>query len=187
MKNYLLIMILTVFSQVVLAKEFPDLSVYNLKDKWKTHQSKEIQLSNFSGHPVLIAMVYTSCQHTCPMITQKVKQIRNSLPVDQQNKVFYVLASFDTKRDTPMVLAAYKKKQKLDDRWALITSNELGVRKLAGVLGVNYKKTPDGEFSHSNVVSLLDQNGVLLSKIERLNQDDSSLRENLKTLAEGSK
>jgi len=164
------------------AADWPEMSIYHLDGIWKNHEGKDTKLSDLSGKPVVMAMVYTTCQHTCPMITSKIQQIRKSIPERQQKNVRYALVSFDPEGDTPSVLSAYIKKHKLDEHWILLTSSDLEVRKVAGVLGVNYKKTPDGGFSHSNVIALLDKGGVLITKMERLNQDTSMVTEKLKLL-----
>ncbi len=162
---------------------FPDESIFHLEASWKTHDSKDIQLKDLSGKPTVVAMVYTSCKYACPMITNQVMKVRKKLSKKNQDKVRYLLVSFDTLRDTPKVLSDYKKKRKLDDNWMLLTGSESGVRQLANMLGVNYKKTPDGEFSHSNIVSLIDSKGVLLEEqVTGLREDVDKIAEKLKAL-----
>lgn len=180
MRNFLLV--LTFMSTLAAAADWPEMSIYHLEGIWKNQEGTETKLSDLSGKPVVMAMVYTTCQHTCPMITSQIQQIRKSIPEQQQKNVRYALVSFDPKGDTPSVLRAYKKKHKLDEHWILLTGSDLEVRKVAGVLGVNYKKTPDGGFSHSNIIALLDKSGILITKIERLNQDTSMITQKLKQL-----
>lgn len=174
--------ILFLMSQLLSAAQWPEMSIYHLDGAWKNHNGKEMKLSELAGSPVVVAMVYTSCQHTCPMITKKMQDIRKLLPEKIQKNSKYVLLSFDPEGDTPATLLAYRKKQNLDENWILLTSTDHEIRKVAGVLGVNYKKMPDGGFSHSNIISVLNQNGEVVSKIERLNQESGELVEKLKQL-----
>ena len=158
------------------------MSIYNLTGPWKNHEGKVVNLKDFSGKVVVAAMVYTSCQHTCPMITQKVVDIRKALPKKLREKVVYALISFDPEGDTPKVLAAYKKKSSLDKHWVLLTSDAGTVRKLAGVIGFNYKKTPDGGFAHSNMVNLVDPQGVVTYQIDGLNKANDEMVKKIVTL-----
>jgi len=182
MKNLVFITLILLLNQASAEDSFPEMSIYHLEGKWKTHEGKRISLSELKGKPLVAAMVYTSCQHTCPMVIRKVNDVRKSLPKKQQSKVTYALISFDPKGDTPEALAAYKKKRKLDDNWVLLTADDNAVRELASVLGVNYKPTPDGGFSHSNIVSVIDSKGVVVSQIDNLNREVTELSKKLMSL-----
>jgi protein SCO1/2 len=79
------------------------------------------------------------------------------------------LISFDPRGDTPAALNAYKQKRALDDNWILMTGKKSGIRQLAAVLGVSYKEESPGVFSHANVLSVIDRQGVIVSQINQLN------------------
>ncbi|NOR19660.1 MAG: SCO family protein [Xanthomonadales bacterium] len=157
------------------------MSIFHLQGKWATHEDKIIDLKELAGKPVVAAMVYTSCQHTCPLITSKVISVRNSLPKKDQSKVTYALFSIDSEGDTPEALRRYKEKRNLDENWILLTADKRSVRQLAGVLGVNYKKMPDGGFSHSNIITLIDEKGVIVTQVNGLNADTSELSKRMKS------
>lgn len=163
-------------------KDFPSESIFHLKDEWKNDQNKTFYLKNFSGKPTVFAMVYTSCQHTCPMITSKVQEVENELPKKMRGKINLALISFDPKRDTPQKLSKYKKKRKLGNQWSLLTGTESSARKLAAVVGVNYKKEGDADYSHSNIVTLIDANGVIVEQIKDLSKDTTSMKNKIKKL-----
>ncbi len=164
----------TSFSFFVCAKasETIDLktdSVYQLKSKWMSHQNEKKQLLDFMGHEVLVAMMYTRCQHTCPLITSKMKSIEQANA--KTKKLQVIMVSFDSDRDTPSHLSAYFKKMHMQKNWTLLTGTESDVRELAAILGVNYKKDSNGEFSHSNVITLLGSDGVIKGQLRSLNED----------------
>ena len=46
------------------------------------------------------------------------------------------------------------------------------VRRIAAVLGVQYKRLDDGEFSHSSALVLLDAQGRVLARSEKLGEAD---------------
>jgi len=166
-------------------ESWPEMSVFHLQGEWTDHENNDVNLEDFSAKPLVVAMVYISCQYSCPMVTSKVLSVRQSLPRKLRSEVTYALISFDSERDTPEVLNNYKKKRKLDEHWVLLTGNSSSVRNLAAVLGVNYKKMADGEFSHSNVVVVLDRKGVLVSRIDRLNMAVANMSETLQSLFPG--
>ncbi len=166
----------------VRAENLPKNSVYNLKSKWKNVDGKEISLKDLQGENVLVSMVYTKCPHACPMIISKISKIEKELSKKTKKNFKVVLASFDHKRDTPENLKAYGKSRKLDEsKWIFLSpSDEATARELAVVLGISFKELDDGEFSHSNVIGLLDKNGVMKSKVENLNADITPLVEAFK-------
>lgn len=90
---------------------------------------------------------------------------------DNREKVNFVLISFDTERDTPPQLEKFARQMELDRNWTLLHGNEVSVRTLSVLLNVQYEKDADGNFSHSNVISVLDKNGVLVFQKEGLEAD----------------
>jgi protein SCO1/2 len=89
------------------------------------------------------------------------KSIKRKVPTDAAKKVQYVLISLDPTRDTPEVLRRFADKRKLPADWVLLTAkDEKPVRELSHVLGVNYKKVGQ-EFAHSNLITVLDGDGVI--------------------------
>lgn len=155
-------------------------SIYQLGSEWKDDRGAEVSISALRGHPVVLAMVYTSCEHACPVIVEDMKRIEQSLPPEQRKRVTFALFSFDPKRDTPAALAAYRAKRGLaDKRWQLFTGDADEVLELAVVLGVQYRPDGFGGFSHSNLVSLLDADGVVHYRLVGLHADPAPLLQSL--------
>lgn len=151
----------------------PKESIYQIQSQWRTQDDKLISLKDFRGQPVVLTMVYTGCAHTCPMTISKVEEIAEAQKKAGIQNVKFVLASFDAKKDTPEVLKKYMKLRGLNEnRWTFLSaSKDTAVRELAVVLGVSYKELSSGDFSHSNVISYLDESGVVKAKIESLTAD----------------
>lgn len=150
-------------------------SIYQLNSTWADHTGKERKLNTFKGKLVLITMGYTGCAHSCPLIISKMKTIETELKLKKILNYQIVFASFDTKKDRPKDLNKYIQKKELDPQiWTMIsTSDEANVRELANVLGVNYKDIGDGDFVHSNVITALDIQGNIISRLGSLNEDTS--------------
>ena len=150
-------------------------SVFHIESTWKDQHGKEFQLRKFVGRSSILAMVYTSCLHACPMIVSDMLRIRKGLTEKQREKVRFVLVSLDPERDTPSVLAKFAKKRRLGENWSLITADEISVRELAAVLGVKYKKKKNDDIDHSNIIHLLNSSGVILHQQKGLRQDPAEL------------
>ncbi len=137
-------------------------SVYHLDTQWLNEVGDGYELSELSDRPVVCAMIYTTCEFACPLIVGKMLAIYDGLDEDVRRETRFVLFSFDPERDTPDRLNPYKKASSIDKpEWMVLTSeSDDAPLELAVALGVRYKKTPDGEFAHSNIITVLDGEGV---------------------------
>ena len=121
------------------------------------------------GKPQLVAMFYTSCKFICPLIVDSGKAIERQLDPKQQKKLGILLISMDPKRDDPKALKNIVDKRKLDTtRWTLASPRQDDVRTVAGLLGIRYRLLADGEFNHSSAMVLLDANGRILARTEKM-------------------
>ena len=91
--------------------------------------------------------------------------------------------TFDTERDTPEVLNAYRNARNLSgDQWTLLHGRPEDVRELALVLGVKYRKDASGQFSHSNFITLLDADGEITYQQTSLDNSADELSKHLAQL-----
>lgn len=157
------------------ARAFADASLYALHAAWTTHEGHAIDLSSLRGETVVLAMVYTSCTMTCPLITSEMLAVQRALPPDLRANVRFVLASFDPARDSIAALRAHAVKMALDNRWLVLRASAASVRQLAVLLGVRYRQLPGGDFDHSNIISVLDADGVLRYQSPQIPTDRPAL------------
>jgi protein SCO1/2 len=121
------------------------------------------------GRAQLVSMFYTSCRFVCPMIVDGAKSIRQSLTDEERARLGVTLISLDPKRDTPQVLAHMQKERDLDGaRWTLARPDPQDVRAIAGLLGIRYRELADGEFNHTTVLVLLDADGRVIARTEKV-------------------
>jgi protein SCO1/2 len=151
----------------MLAKEAQG-SLQELTSVWKDHKGNTFTWKDVQGKVVLMSMVYTSCQQTCPLIISEMTALQKALPESMQGKVEVLLFSMDPQRDTPERLAAYAKERKLDARWRMLHGKEEDVQELAAVLGFRYRKMESGDFAHSNIFTVLDQKGQMRHQQQEL-------------------
>lgn len=141
---------------------FDGRSIYNSRISWTTEEDKHFEFENLLGFPVVIAMVYTKCQSSCPVIISFLREFKEKLGSEIKEKVRFVLVTLD-QRDTVFDLKTYLKKQKLEiPNWKFLRGSEKNVKEIAAILGIKFKQMDDGEYSHSNTISLLDKDGVLV-------------------------
>lgn len=160
-------------------------SIFNLESQWTNQDGAGVSLRTLRGKPAVLAMVYTSCEHACPLIVEDIKRIEKALLEKTQTPFSFLLFSFDPARDTPEKLKAFATARKLDPkRWTLFQGNAKSVRELAAVLGVRYKKDDAGDFDHSNVITLIDADGMIRHQQIGLNQDPTELLEKAVSLKE---
>lgn len=145
-------------------------SLFSIPDTFQTQHYEKVTLSSFAGKPTVIGMVFTNCGYACPRLTSDMIGIAEKLK-DNKEKVNFVLISFDTERDNPPQLEKFARQMDLDRNWVLLHGNEVSVRTLSVLLDVQYEKDADGNFSHSNLISVLDKNGVLEFQKEGLEAD----------------
>lgn len=146
-------------------------SLFQIDDEWITHNGKRFHLSNLRGKPTLLAMIYTNCKDVCPITITDMKKIEKLLPSPLLNKTQFVLLSLDSERDTTEKLKAFAESHAINSsHWLLLRSNPSAVRTLAVALGMKYKKEKSGDFQHSNLITVLDENGVIKHQQTSLGQ-----------------
>lgn len=138
-------------------------SLFSLDYLWTDQDNKKVVLKDFKNKITILSMVYTTCDYSCPLITSKFEAIYNKLSKKNRKQINFVLITMDPQRDTPKVLKEYTVKRKLADKnFHFLTSSPQNTHAFSLSLGFQYKKMPNGHFSHSNQISILDKNGVLV-------------------------
>lgn len=154
----------------------PSESLYQLKAPLTAQDGREIGLDVYRGKPVLVTMFYASCQATCPLIIDTLRAVEKKLSPAQLKELRVLLVSIDPEHDSPEALAATARERRIDaGRWTLARADERTVRQVAAALGVQYRKLPDGQFSHATQISVLDGQGKILAQSDQLGGADEKL------------
>jgi protein SCO1 len=141
-------------------------SIYAMDSVWTTQEGKKIQFKQYKGKLFLISMFYASCKSVCPRIVSDMERIGKKIQDVSGQTPHMILVSFDPENDTTKSLKEYKGNLNLGDNWVLLNGSDDDVRTLSIVLGINYKKTSDGDFNHSAIVSLISKEGFVVSRVE---------------------
>ena len=151
------------------APALPGDSIYQLPLPLTDNNGQTRDWRTLRGKPHLVSMFYTSCQYICPLIVESGKAVERQLTPAQQKKLGVVLISMDPARDDPAALKKVAEQRKLDTtRWTLASPPAGEVRAVAGVLGIRYRLLADGEFNHSSALILVDANGRILARTEKI-------------------
>jgi protein SCO1/2 len=149
----------------------PERSIYQSASQWTNDVAKAASLESLRGRPQVVTMFFAECQFTCPILVHSMKQIEAALPEGTRTNVGFVLISFDPERDTPAALAKYRQTHELGANWTLLRGGADDVMELAALLGVKYKKDVAGNFAHSNIITVLNDEGEIAFQELGVNRD----------------
>ena len=143
--------------------KFSEKSLYSLDSTWTADVGKEVKLEALRGRPQVMALFFTRCQHSCPLIVNDMKEIEKGLPASVRSKVDFLLVSIDPERDTPEALRAFRDKHGLSiEHWSLLRGKAEDVKKLADLVGFRYLPGSNLQYAHSLLISVLNPAGEIV-------------------------
>jgi len=151
----------------------PSNSVYQLPIALTDQTGRDFRLADRRGRPMLVSMFYSNCQFVCPMLIDTLRDTESKLDAGERDHLGVLMVSIDPAHDTVAVL-----KQKADERaiatprWAMARTDPASVRKLAAVLGIQYRALANGEFNHTTALILLDADGRIVARSSQLGSAD---------------
>ena len=147
----------------------PGDSIYQLPVKLTDQDGKTRDWRALRGKPRVVSMFYTSCKYICPLVVDSGKAVEHRLTPAQRQRIGLVLVSMDPARDDAAALKKVATQRKLDtQRWTLAAPPKDDVRSVAGVLGIKYRALADGEFNHTSALVLVDADGRILARTEKM-------------------
>ncbi|MDT0688966.1 SCO family protein [Salegentibacter sp. F188] len=153
--------------------EIPELSIYNLPSTWTTQDDEQIELKDLRGKVLVMVMIYTSCKAACPRLVADMRNIEKQVAPKDLDKVKFIMVSIDPETDTPERLKQFSIDNFMeDDQWMFLRGTPEDTREFAAVLAVSYKQISPIDFSHSNIISVFDENGVMVNQQEGLGVDN---------------
>jgi len=151
----------------------PSDSIYQLAVPLTDQNGRTFKLDERRGQPVLVSMFYTSCQFVCPMLIDALRDTEAQLSAQERARVSVLMVSFDPAHDTVAVLKSTADARQLDgNHWTLARTDPASVRKLAAVLGIQYRALPNGDFNHTTALLLVDANGRIAGRTTKLGNAD---------------
>lgn len=142
-------------------------SIFLLDSKWQNQDGNELQLKDLKGKNLVVVMIFTSCQTACPLLVADMKKVEAKISKEQLKNTSMVLITIDPENDTPKVLKEYAQKRDMyGEPWVFLRTDIESTREFANVLAVKYKKITPIIFSHSNIISIFNKNGEMVSQEE---------------------
>ncbi len=148
--------------------------------------NKTIQLSDFSGKPLIISLIYTGCIDVCPMVSEALAEA-----VDAATETFgayafnVVTIGFDSKNDTPGRMQSYARSRGIDvANWYFLSGSNVTIEQLADDMGFIFMPSAKG-FDHMTRTSVIDGDGIIYRHIYGESFDPPHLVEPLKDIIFG--
>ena len=164
--------------------KYSEKSIFRVPCSWTNDAGENVKLNALAGKPVVIAMFFTNCVHSCPMIARDMRSIQNGLSSKAAEKAQFVLVSIDPERDTREALAAFRKKNRLTGtEWTLLTGKPECVKQLADRLGFVFAPGSKLQFAHSLLITVLNGAGEVAHQQTGLGVDRHTAIETVEKLA----
>lgn len=162
-----------------------EMSIYHLPSDWNTHRGDNISFQDLKGQPLVVVMIYTACKTACPRLVADMRQIEATAAPQVQRQPRYILVSIDPENDHPEKLNKFAADNGMDgEQWLFLQGTDSGVREFANVLSMKYKKIDPIDFSHSNIISVFDTEGVLQYQKEGLGLKNDEIIETIRRVSE---
>ncbi|MDU5141671.1 MAG: SCO family protein [Paenibacillus dendritiformis] len=136
-------------------KKAPDFSMQNV-------DGSTVTLADTNGKVRLFYFYFTNCPDVCPPTTYRLSEVQKLL----QDKGMFgteasiVSISFDPERDTLEEIKKWSEKYNADySGWYFLRGKEEDVAKMMPEFGSSVFKDEDGNFTHLNVITLVDRDG----------------------------
>lgn len=160
----------------------PD-SIYQLPVTMRDQEGHALAMSAMRGQVQIVSMIYTSCAYVCPMTIENIKSLRAELAPGQREQLHTLLISLDPERDTVKVLKKTMTERHLDGKhWTMARPDLPDVRRVAAVLGIQYRQLSNKEFNHSTELILLDTEGRIRARTAKLDGVDRDFVAAVKTV-----
>lgn len=146
-------------SQAVIGRTLDDLVLTDSR-------GRSVNLAQYRGRPLLISMIFTSCYHICPAITQHLGfAVGNARAALGEGSFQVLTVGFDTPVDTPEAMRQFARRQEIDDpNWSFLSASAETMQALVDNVGFVHYPSPRG-FDHINQVTVVDADGVIYRQV----------------------
>jgi protein SCO1 len=158
--------------------EAPDFSL-------RSQDGTEVALRDFRGKVVALTFIFASCTDTCPLLTDKMSRVQDTLGSEFGSKIVFVSITVDPVRDTPQVLKEYAKAYGVNlDGWTFLTGDPTAIRDVERRYGIFVETTASGDINHTFLTSLIDPHGMMRVQYLGVRFDLQEFRRDLLSLVE---
>ncbi|HKV92838.1 MAG TPA: SCO family protein [Candidatus Angelobacter sp.] len=126
------------------ANYFPNV-VLTTQDGTKVHFYDDV----LKGKSVVIDLIYTECQDSCPLETARLVQVQKILGDRVGKDIFFYSISIDPRHDTPKVLKEYAAKYHVGPGWTFLTGKKEDIALVSKKLGLYTDPDPNNRDGHT--------------------------------------
>jgi len=141
------------------------------------------RLQSLQGKPLVVSLIYTSCHHVCPLITQNIADTVDIAQEALGDDAFSVVSiGFDWQVDTPDRMRMYAAAKGIDTPvWHFLSGDEATVNKLSEDVGFQFYPSAKG-FDHLSQTTVVDASGRVYRQVYGQDFGPPALVEPLKEL-----
>lgn len=125
-------------------------------------EGRRFALKDLRGKAAVVAFVYTSCHHVCPLMFESVGAVQGRVRAEGLRDVVAVFVTIDPEIDTPEVLKAFASRRGADlAATVFLTGSEKALRDVWDGFGVKVKRLGRGLVDHPPLTFLVDAHGIV--------------------------
>jgi protein SCO1/2 len=150
--------------------------------------NRVVRLTELRGKPLVVSLIYTSCYHTCPALTQHLaRHVGIAREALGQAAFNVITVGFDAPVDTPSRMRAYRRERGIAaPHWKFLSADPATIEALTRDLGFVYLRSPKG-FDHTAQVTIVDADGKIYRQVYGETFDPPAFVEPLKELTFGTR
>lgn len=172
------------------ALKFSQAAIHRTIDNYKfINQDKQpVDIKQYRGKPLIISLIYTSCHHICPTLTNHLAEVVKVAREALGEESFSVITvGFDTAVDSPERMRLYSLERNIKiSGWDFLSTDKDTIEAFTNDVGFIFFESAKG-FDHLSQISLLDADGKVYRQVYGVNYDPPILIEPLKELIFGNR
>jgi protein SCO1/2 len=147
-------------SEAAIGREIP--ADYRFTDV----DGRPFDLGSLRGAPVVVSLIYTSCYHTCPMVTEYLgKVVGMAREVLGEDSFTVLTIGFDAANDSPVRMRQFARERGISEPgWHFLSGNAETLAGLMADLGFSYVASAKG-FDHLAQATVLDGEGRVYRQV----------------------
>ncbi len=149
---------------------------------------KPVDITQYRGKPLIVSMIFTSCHHICPTLTNSLADVIEVARDALGDESFSVVTiGFDTEADSPERMRLFARERNISfSGWDFLSTDKETIKAFSNDMGFIFFKSPRG-FDHLSQVTLLDADGKVYRQIYGVKYEPPQLIEPLKELLFGNR
>ena len=107
-----------------------------------THDGRQVKFYSdmLANKTVVISFMFTSCTEACPLINFALQQVQDRIGDRMGKDIVFVSVTVDPTKDTPTVLAQYRKTFNAGKGWTFLTGDQKAIDLVSGRMGQVFER-----------------------------------------------